>query len=353
MKNMKKLFAFIFGLMFIASAASVPVQAAPKTSSGISITVTKDVEGISDTTSFSVIVYKDNIKFKEGTISESKPLVISNLKAGTYRVEELPKEGYQNLSITPPMAISVKGTYTFAVINSKLAVPPPVETFHYLALGDSIATGNSSRGTTTSYVTTFYNHLKTTYPYATMRNLAVDGDDSSELLGKLTVSPYIDEIIKADVITISIGGNNIMDAGENFFSSLDNVMAEANTVAFISDYPKIIAAIRANNTKARIIVQTLYNPFNTIAISGYEGDPALQTETEGYIFRVNAAINSVSDSNYTVVDIHNLFLVNYAEKGLMGKITYFYPSAWLKFMRDPHPNQTGENLIGTKIIAAY
>lgn len=352
-KYMKKLFAFIFGLMFIASAASVPVQAAPKTSVGISITVTKDVEGISDTTSFNVVVYKDNVKFKEGTISESKPLVLSNLKTGTYRVEELPKEGYENVSVTPPIAISAKGTYTFAVINRKIAAPPPVETFHYLALGDSIATGNSSRGTTISYVTTFYNHLKTIYPYATMSNLAVDGDDSSELLSKLTVSPYIDEIIKADVITISIGGNNIMDAGENFFSSLNNAIAEVNTVSFESDYPKIIAAIRAKNTKARIIVQTLYNPFNTIPISGYEGDPALQVETEGYISRVNAAINSVTDSNYTIVDIHKLFLENYADKGLMGKITYFYPSVWLKFLRDPHPNQTGENIIGTKIIAAY
>lgn len=350
---MKKVIAFLFGLVFIASAASVTVQAAPKAGTGISVTVTKDVEGISDTTSFSVVVYKDNVKFKEGTISESKPLVLSNLKAGTYRVEELPKDGYEKISITAPITISAKGTYTFAVVNRKLASPPPVETFHYLALGDSIATGKSSRGTTTSYVTTFYNHLKTLYPYATMRNLAVDGDDASELLARLSTSTYIDEIKKADVITISIGGNNIMDAGENFFSSLNNVIAEANTVAFEADYPKVIAAIRANNTEARIIVQTLYNPFNTIPISGYEGDPALQIETEGYISRVNAAITSITDSNYTIVDIHTLFLESYADKGLMGNVTYFYPSAWLKFTRDPHPNQTGENLIGSKIIAAY
>ncbi|ETA82217.1 hypothetical protein [Youngiibacter fragilis] len=94
--------------MFIASAASVPVQAAPKTSVGISINVTKDVEWISDATSFSGVACKDNVKFKEGTIPERKPLVLSNLKAGTYRVEELPGEGYENLSITPPMAISAK-----------------------------------------------------------------------------------------------------------------------------------------------------------------------------------------------------------------------------------------------------
>jgi lysophospholipase L1-like esterase len=348
---MKKLFAFLLGLLFFVTSTAVPVQAAPKASTGISITVTKDVEGISDSTSFSVVVYKDNVKFKEGVISEVKPLVLSNLKAGIYKVEELAKDGYETVSITPPISVSAKGTYTFAVLNRKLDAPPPVTSFHYLALGDSIATGNSSRGTTTSYVTTFYNHLKTLYPAATMRNLAVDGDDASELLARLTTSTYKDEIIKADVITISIGGNNIMDAGENFFSSLNNVIAEENTVAFEADYPKIITAIRALNSDARIIVQTLYNPFNTIAISGYAGDPALQIETEGYISRVNAAINSVTDTKYTVVDIHKLFLESYAEKGLMGKITYFYPL--IQLFRDPHPNQTGENLIGSKIIAAY
>jgi lysophospholipase L1-like esterase len=354
MTIMKKLFAFLIGFLFIASqVTSVPVQAAPKASTGISITVTKDVDGISDNTSFSIVVYKDSRLFKEGVISEAKPLVLSNLKAGTYRVEEIAKDGYENVSITGPITISAKGTYTFAVLNKKLDAPPPVNAFHYLALGDSIATGKSSRGTTTSYVTTFFNHLKTIYPDATMRNLAVDGDDASELLSRLTSSTYIAEITKADVITISIGGNNIMDAGENYFSSLNNVIAEENTDAFEIDYPKIISGIRAMNTRARIIVQTLYNPFNTIAISGYEGDPALQAETEEYVSRINAAINSVSDNKYTVVDIHKLFLESYAANGLMGNITYFYPTAWLKFTRDPHPNQTGENLMGSKVIAAY
>jgi lysophospholipase L1-like esterase len=353
-KLLKKLYAFLFGLLFLFSAAAVPVQAAPKTSTGITINVTKDVDGITDNTSFSVVVYKDNVKFKEGTISESKPLVLSNLKAGTYRVEELAKSGYTNVSISGPITISVKGTYTIAVVNSKDTVtPPPVETFHYLALGDSIATGNSSRGTTTSYVTTFYNHLKTLYPYATMRNLAVDGDDASELLARLRTSTYIDEIKKADVITLSIGGNNIMDAGENFFTSLNNAIAEANTIKFESDYPKIITAIRALNIDARIIVQTLYNPFNSISIKGYTGDPALQIETETYILRVNTAITSIIDPNYTKVDIHKLFLESYAKEGLMGDITYFYPNIWLKLTRDPHPNQAGENLIGSKFIEAY
>ncbi|WP_209460147.1 hypothetical protein [Youngiibacter multivorans] len=120
--------------------------------------------------------------------------MLSNLKAGTYRVEELAKDGYENVSITGPIAISAKGTYTFAVVNRKLAEPPPVTAFHYLALGDSIATGKSSKGTTTSYVTTFYNHLKTIYPDATMRNLAVDGDDASELLARLSGSTYIEEL---------------------------------------------------------------------------------------------------------------------------------------------------------------
>ncbi|WP_152975103.1 hypothetical protein [Youngiibacter fragilis] len=74
-------------------------------------------------------------------------------------------------------------------------------------------------------------------------------------------------------------------------------------------------------------------------------------ETTSYI-QGKCFVNGVTDSNYKIADIHRLFLENYAEKYLMGKVTYFYPSVWLKFMRDPHPGQTGENLMGTTMIAA-
>jgi hypothetical protein len=37
----------------------------------------------------------------------------------------------------------------------------------------------------------------------------------------------------------------------------------------------------------------------------------------------------------------------------MGDITYFYPFYWFSITRDPHPNQTGQNVITNLHKAAY
>ena len=224
----------------------------------------------------------------------------------------------------------------------------PSSTIHYLALGDSIATGTTSRGDTTSYIDGFYEYLKIKYPLNTVTttDLSNDGDASAELLYKLKTNlTFQEEVKKANIITISIGGNNILSAGKNYFSSIDNTIAQAGTLAFEIEYDQIIVEIRRLNTTAKIVAATLYNPYNSVSISGYSGDPMLHEQVQPYIGRINAKIKGViNDPSYTIADVYSSFL-NYANQGKMGSITYFYPTSFFKFTRDPHPNQTGQNLI--------
>jgi lysophospholipase L1-like esterase len=238
------------------------------------------------------------------------------------------------------------------VIDKTIQEPTGI---HYVALGDSIATGSTSRGKTTSYVYGFYNHLKLKDSNATMKNLSVDGDRSYDLLRRLGEEAFRAEVQKADVITLTIGGNNVMDAARaSSFSSIDKAIAEAGTTAFEAEYDLIVQAIREVNPSAEIIAVTLYNPYNSVKITGYTNDPVLRAEAEFYISRINAKIVGISnDSRYRVVDVHNYFKVNYADKGRMGDITYFYPFYWFSFSRDPHPNQTGQNVITNLHKAAY
>lgn len=83
---------------------------------------------------------------------------------------------------------------------------------NYTSLGDSIAYGMSaSQGK--GYVDLFYNYLKKQDGNSGMNlyNFAVPGDTSSELLSKLQDDTNIQSSIKnAKVVTISIGGNNIL-----------------------------------------------------------------------------------------------------------------------------------------------
>ncbi|MBK5262914.1 MAG: S-layer homology domain-containing protein [Peptostreptococcaceae bacterium] len=91
----------------------------------------------------------------------------------------------------------------------------PVETqsgVNYIALGDSIAYGSKvAKGF--GYVDLFYDGMKkeTGNVQPMLLNLGKPGKNSSELLASLkTDKATIDAVLKADIITISIGGNNLL-----------------------------------------------------------------------------------------------------------------------------------------------
>jgi len=231
-----------------------------------------------------------------------------------------------------------------------------VETVHYLALGDSIATGTTGiSGTMYSYAYQFRDYLEISYGEGnvTFSNLAVDGDDALDLYNKLiSDNIFIAEVTNADIITLSIGGNNIMDAArDDSFWSIDEGIAEVGTSSFELYYPQIISRIRELNGTAKIISSTLYNPYNSANHpTGYSADDELHDIGQIYIGRINTAILEISESNYEIADVHTAFY-SYGLDGNMGNITFFYPrySWWtwwyMKLTRDPHPNQTGQDLI--------
>ena len=353
---MKKFSAVILCILLVFVMLIAPAYAArpPKVGTNaitVSVAVSEDP---TDLTPFAVTLSLDGKVVSSQSIAQGSPKTFSNLAAGTYQLTEALPTGYECISTNPVIQV-VEGknnTYSVTFTNQKTAPPEPdPETIHYVALGDSIATGSTSRGTTTSYVYSYYTYLKQHYPdsVVTLSNLSYNGDDATDLLNKLaTDSTFITEVGKANYITITIGGNNILIAGENSFTSINNAVAEAGTQKFEADFPQVIDQIRGNlNDSAEIIIMTLYNPYNTIAISGYSGDPALHTEAEQYISRINAKIRveAAFDPDTRVVEIHDYFKSTYADKGKMGSVTYFYPISWLKFTRDPHPNQTGQNVI--------
>ena len=356
---MKKFSAIILCVLLVVVLFIAPAYAArpPKVGTN-AITVTVTIDGYpTDATPFSVTLSLDGTVIASQNITQGSPHTFSNLSAGTYQLTEALPTGYACISANPVNQI-VEGknnTYAVSFTNQKTATPEPdPETIHYVALGDSIATGSTSRGTTTSYVYSYYNYLKQKYPdsVVTLTNLSYNGDDATDLLNKLaTNDTFKTEVGKANYITMTIGGNNILIAGENSFTSINNAVAEAGTQNFETDFPRVIDQIRDNlNDTAEIIIMTLYNPYNTIAISGYTSDPALHAEAELYISRINAKIRveAAFDPDTRVVEIHDYFKTTYADQGKMGSVTYFYPISWLKFTRDPHPNQTGQNVIAAK-----
>jgi len=242
------------------------------------------------------------------------------------------------VSYTPKLNITGSDRFVVAVSDGKRGTDnitinvtiSPVQTagISYVALGDSIATGTVYPGKViTSYVTYFYNYLKIANPQTTLTSFAADGDRTNELYTKLYGDTgLISAVGKANVITISIGGNNLMQAtkdssslGGYNFNKIDMAVADQGLKDFQNQWVPIIKRIRELNSGAKIIVNTLYNPYN-------ESDSYLHNTADSYLFKSGAGLNDIIISNaqtwgYSVADVYKYFDDNY--KNNMGAVTFF------------------------------
>ena len=239
-----------------------------------------------------------------------------------------------------------------------------------MALGDSIAAGYGLADGESSYVDLISEDLG-----ARTTNLAVSGMTSTELLQMLSSGEHDEVISKADIITISIGSNDLLkpfisrvtkafgienaeDINNNVISELTKkykndpfllipVIAELNSQIVENEelygickkfevkiFPQIISQIKVKNPDAQIIVNNIYNPYYNVSIYGLFD---LGRIADSYINKINMAFSD--SSKYEYVDIYKIF----KENGLTNSHIDFLSLDTLSF--DPHPNKDGHMMI--------
>ena len=252
----------------------------------------------------------------------------------------------------------------------------------YVALGDSITTGYGLAENETG----FAKQVAGSNGY-TLTNLAQDGATSSMLLTSLSDSEVSSAIASADLITVTIGGNDLMDAlyaylaeeynkqnsdtpitAEDVKASLAGTLSEISQVEMLSfaaskipDFPhstaantalstfatnfsSIISAIKAANSTAQLIVVNQYNPYGHLTT----GTGVLSLDLSAIdtaVQALNTVISSSAESaDYTVADVYTKF--EQAESNPCNA-SVSLPSINLDF----HPNATGHGLIADTISA--
>jgi len=132
----------------------------------------------------------------------------------------------------------------------------------FLVLGDSIAAGSGVKDKNDSYA-----WIVAREKGYELTNLGAGGDISADLRRKVAEDEKTRQaIIGADIIAVSIGGNDLLHAEEGVtrlviegllgdYSRIEPVISE-----FRENFAAVIDGIRALNPKATLIVQTLYNP---------------------------------------------------------------------------------------------
>ena len=131
----------------------------------------------------------------------------------------------------------------------------------YVVLGDSIGYGSGLRNAKAAC----YGRIVADtngYGYA---NHAIPGHTTQQLLGRLQEPGVQADVTAADLISISIGGNNFL-LGNLAALLYDGIVREDydrfDRIAeeFYADFCTIIETIRAMNPDAMLLMQTIYNP---------------------------------------------------------------------------------------------
>lgn len=266
--------------------------------------------------------------------------------------------------------ILITASFTFAI-----QIHADGESKKYFALGDSIAYGY---GLTNPDKNTYAAQIALKYSLS-LSNLAVNGATSADMLSTITNTPSIKN---AELITISIGGNDIISNRSMFISKalLDKFtssgmtkeaaissiklisalipvdefyfnLGEVNFDTIDSDIEKVyetmeknltesIILLRNNNPDAVIILQTLYNPYINNSVYKIAGmdvgeliDPFIKRTNEIY-----AKVSNALPKAFSIADVAS---------GMTGHTEYFYKN-W-----DFHPTQKGHDYMAEIIGDAY
>ena len=131
----------------------------------------------------------------------------------------------------------------------------------YVALGDSIAEGTGLENAGHAC----YGALVAATNGYDFINHATGGHQTTDLLARLEEEAARADLAKADIISISIGGNDFLLGGMyrlmleawvcKDYTWMDKIIA-----SIYENFSKIIAEIKALNPDAQLLVQTLYNP---------------------------------------------------------------------------------------------
>jgi lysophospholipase L1-like esterase len=136
------------------------------------------------------------------------------------------------------------------------------DTLHHLALGDSIIRGVGAEQSK-NMVSQFSNLLsEQSHKKIEFNNQGIVGITSGEL-NQLVQAGHFDESIKqADIITINVGGNDIIHAAkgldlQSVFQTYDQLQA-----TFTKNLTDITARVTKLNPNATIVLLELYNPLS-------------------------------------------------------------------------------------------
>ena len=205
-------------------------------------------------------------------------------------------------------------------------------TIEVVGLGDSLTKGVGDELKREGYVGRLQQHFLQYKGIedVLLTNTAKRGRRSDQLLKMLKDGEIDYQIRRADIITLTIGGNDIMKVVKKDLFNLQVKAFEKELKKFEQNYDQILREIREVNSSAPIVVIGLYNPITIVTEEESEFDFILNNWNESIQETANA------DSNACYVPIDHLFVTN---ANLVYHTDFF------------HPNSKGYQLVIEEIVS--
>ncbi|MBQ9551482.1 MAG: hypothetical protein IJU96_01835 [Clostridia bacterium] len=228
----------------------------------------------------------------------------------------------------------------------------------YVVLGDSIAFG---MGLTNPKNAVYGKIVADTDGYD-YENYAIPGHTTANLLQRMQEPTVKAAIRSADIISISIGGNNFLLGNlamilydgivKNNFSRIDAIIE-----TFTADLDEIVSEIKALNPDVVILLQTLYNPQKGYSEEVYgQGAAMLNQAIKDYVRKYDDSVLLVDvgaaltdkETDFARDGVHPSAVGN--EKIAQAVLDTLYKNG-LGDKTEPVIAVKGRNLVGTDFIA--
>ncbi|WP_078380298.1 SGNH/GDSL hydrolase family protein [Sutcliffiella halmapala] len=203
--------------------------------------------------------------------------------------------------------------------------------FELVFFGDSLTQGVGDRtemGGFTSIVKEHYTS-KSYIDNVTITNLGVRGNRTSHLLKRLQ-EPEVQESLKdADVIFITVGGNDLMKVIRENFLDLNFDLFDREQAEYAKRLETVLSEVRMNNENSTIYLLGLFNPF-------YEFFKEIP--------EMNQVVSNWNDTTISVLEKY--------EKTAFVPIQDLFIDTEESLLDDDqfHPNEIGYQLIGNEIV---
>ncbi|MCH1626362.1 SGNH/GDSL hydrolase family protein [Fredinandcohnia quinoae] len=137
---------------------------------------------------------------------------------------------------------------------------------HVTTLGDSLTEGvgdETDNGGYTLYLKEKFLSQKE-FRSVSLLNFGVKGHKTTDLLKRLDKKKVQEGIAKADIIIITIGGNDVMKVVRENFLDLSFEVFENAQNSYEERLKQILSEIREYNPEGEIVLVGLYNPFESL-----------------------------------------------------------------------------------------